>query len=340
MIVLLTEADQKVATGHLMEMIELAAVLTAEKREAIILINDDCASALLDRIPCHYIFYESNSVGRFESMNRILKDLSPKVLVTDMRELKNDQLSIIKKGISCKVISIDEWGHRKLEADAIVNPMIDPYYWEYETKDETIKYYGAEYLILPQTIQKYRSEKKKTNERVRRICISMGGVDAKGTTIKLVKWLFELMPELELDIILGGGFPFRKEIDNLLETEYKDRKKCLSFNVDNIYEHFLKSDMAFCAGGNTLHELACMGIPAVVVPTEPHEIRNGKEFERRGFGKCLSIADEVTKEETDKAIHELLSYRVREGMHHKGTVIADGKGVQRMMAIINKCEMP
>ena len=53
--------------------------------------------------------------------------------------------------------------------------------------------------------------------------------------------------------------------------------------------------MVCCAGGNTLHETACIGTPAIVWPSMPHERRTAECFERQGFCKSGSYRRKLEK---------------------------------------------
>lgn len=328
MIAILTEANLEVATGHLMESVELASALMEAGKEVVILVNADCPKGLIERITGSYIFYSDE--GEVED---ILKRISPELLVTDLRKLENDQLLKYRECFRGKIICIDEWGHRRLDADVIINPMIDPYYWEYKTLPSTKLYCGAEYLILPKKLQEYRGKKRGISDEIRRVCVSMGGVDRRGMTLKLAEWLPELLPDALIDIIVGGGFPHLSELQRLVREKDLGNRISVSANVDNIYEHFIRADVAFCAGGNTLHELACLGVPAIVIPSMPHEMGNGRCFEGNGFGICISASESTLQSEVKKSVKKISDYESREKMRVKGKRLQDGRGVDKIYRI-------
>lgn len=331
-IIILTEADEIVATGHLMESIELAEALADRGWHAELLVNEDCPRELCERIMCSYSLYRQDADNSYDRIREYVSEKKPDVLVTDLRKADDDLLQKIREIYHGKIICIDELGHRKLSCDVIINPMVGASYWEYQTIAQT--FFGAQYLILPRKITFYHKAEKSISDKITRIAVSMGGADSKGTTLKLLRWLPRILPDAAEDIILGGGFVYQREAEELAETLQKKFKVKIYRNVDSIYDFFQRADLAFCAGGNTLHELACIGTPTVVIPTMPHELDNGQVFERAGFGRCLKLSEDTGEDELAKAVREMQETSVRAAMSVSGRRICDGNGCERVVRLI------
>ncbi|MBQ3799825.1 MAG: hypothetical protein II837_05955, partial [Treponema sp.] len=77
--------------------------------------------------------------------------------------------------------------------------MIDPYFWEYGASPAKL-YAGQDYLILPEKITVYHERQKSIPEKIGRACVSMGGVDKFGSTVKIARWLLEKHPDVQLDV--------------------------------------------------------------------------------------------------------------------------------------------
>ena len=183
-IVIVTEANEKVASGHLMECIEIAAVLREHKYNVSFFVNDDIDRAFLERIPFSYRTYSRNLQYGCKAICQTLITDSIDLVIFNFRRIEDDLLRYIRQKYSGTVLCIDELGHRHLSCNIIVNPMIDAYYHVYDDLDAKL-YAGAKYLILSRKIQDYHKREKKIRENIQRICISMGGVDPFGTTVKL-----------------------------------------------------------------------------------------------------------------------------------------------------------
>lgn len=333
---ILTEADEQIASGHLLECIDLAKDMMQAGIAVSFFVNADCPAAFQTRIPFAYQMYERNADGTLTMPQDA--GARPDAFVFNFRAITNRVLDSFRGGGT--LVCIDEFGHRALDCDVIINPMVDPYYWHYDTNAKV--YGGAEYLALSEKLQDYRRQEKPIREHIERICITMGGVDLHGTTVKLVRWLPDIQETLHgtiqhVDVVLGGGFAHDAALQEaIVASDCKDILH-LHRNIPILYDLLMQADLAFCAGGNTLHELATLGVPAIVIPTMPHEWRNGKAFERKVCCMGLPLATEVTKDDTLKAVKTCMPISTRQKMNDAGRTQFDGMGRKRILEVITKC---
>ena len=130
----------------------------------------------------------------------------------------------------------------------------------------------------------------------------------------------------------GGGNQncediYRKAENSARITVYK--------NITDMLERIHFADLIICAGGNTLHEAACIGTPAIVFPSMPHEIRTARCFEDSGFGHVMDI-ENISRDSLWEACESMMDYSVRKRMSGRGKELSDGLGVERIMDIIRK----
>lgn len=328
-IVVLTEADEKVASGHLKECIVLTEELQKIGYDATLWINEDIPKVFLKAITVEFFNYCRPIASGIADVIAYLKKWMIRLVILNLRCVDNELILKIKARCNVLILCIDELGHRRLDCDIIVNPMIDENFGQYTGKCQQ-RYLGNKYLILPTKYHEWNQKEKKINDKIEEITISMGGVDINNTTLQIVNWLQEQKMDIaKVNVVLGGGY--------LCLNELKDAIKNNNFfifqNIDYLDELFFISDVAFTAGGNTLHELACIGTSAVVIPTMPHEYRNGKAFEAKGFGNCYKDF----KEFEDSIGEGFLDYFDKEKRYaylKAGKACADGGGYLRMIELI------
>jgi spore coat polysaccharide biosynthesis predicted glycosyltransferase SpsG len=331
-ILIVTEANEKVASGHLFESIVCYEEFLKQNMKAELMINADMPVKLKERLPQQYLEYASNIQQEVDFLCDYIEKQHTTILLFNLRKIENDIIRYIKERSNVWILCIDEFGHRRLDADVIVNPMIDEYYWEYPDSTATI-FCGAEYLVLPRTLAGFQGKKKEIHERIHTITVSMGGVDAPGTTLKIAKWLGEWRQDLQINLVLGGGFPHK---DSLLKIINGKEQFSLYENISFLYDLFYDSDLAVCAGGNTLHELSAIGTPAIVIPSMPHEVRNGKAFEKKGFSVCCKDAESIKKPDFMEAVFSLENIEERNIMSRNGKEITDGRGAEKIFDIVMK----
>lgn len=328
-IAIITEADECVASGHLKESIVLLEELDKCVCKTALWLNEDVPKEFLSGVPKGYYTYSRPIDEAISAIISFLKEEGVQLLIFNLREVENELIVEINQACDIEILCIDEFGHRRLDCDIIVNPMIDEGYWQYDGSYKQLLA-GNQYLILPQKYYGWHKKDRVINKEVQEITISMGGVDLKNTTQKLVEWLQPLMSDtLEMNVVLGGGYGEEKNLRRIL----KNRHIHIFRNINFLDELFWNSDLVFCAGGNTLHELACIGTPAVVIPTMPHEYKNGKAFETKGFGKCYQNFAEFEKDAA-KRFFSFFDFEERVSQMKAGRSCSDGGGYLRMVNLI------
>ncbi len=335
-VLLLTEANEIVASGHLFECIEIANSLLRHGYEVALLINSDIQPELKNRIGIEYEEYKPP----IDKCISILIDYALRInvdcIVTNLREVDNEFIIKCKKEINERnnrkipILCIDEFGNRFLECDAIINPMIDSKYWNYPN-DTCLRFCGQDYLVLSDELVTYNRMKKHINDDLAMFVVSMGGVDIRGHALKLAYMLPRLFPKLKINIVCGGGF---NKFDELCKLVSGNKRIVVHRNIDYLFDLFYNADLAFCAGGNTLHELAGIGTPAVVIPSMPHEVDNGRCFAQKGFGVCIENYLNYSIEDIRRATKMLENKVVRVNMSNCGKKIVDGKGKERIISIL------
>lgn len=324
-ILIITEANEYVASGHLMESISLARRLADMQIEYLLLINSDMPDVWKEKLKGFKYGEYTKSLDY--GMDMILKEIVSNlydVIVTDVREITNEQVHYIKKVFNNRLVCIDEWGNRLLDCDYIINNMLDQYYWNY-FDSHAIIYAGPQYLMLSEELKEYHRKEKCISNKISNVVISMGGVDPNNNTLKVVNLLKKMENINTINVVLGGGYLF---IDELLNVIGNDRRFYIHQNINYIYDLFENADLAFCAGGNTMYELAGIGTPMIVLPTMPHEKRNGKAFERMGLCR---VVDEINEK-----IIANFDYERRVRMSKKEKQLIDGGGLAQVINLILK----
>lgn len=139
--------------------------------------------------------------------------------------------------------------------------------------------------------------------------------------------------DFKITAVLGPSFRCWKKLNNELRHNSKSIK--LLRNVKNMRGVMANQDLAITAGGNTLLELACLGIPSVVVCGERFEIETSKLMEKNGFGINLGYGEDVSTNKIASTTNYLMSnYNTRKKMRKNGRKIVDGKGSSRVAHLI------
>lgn len=329
-ILILTEADEKVASGHLKECIVLYEELKKRCYDLSLWVNEDIPIGFQESICFSYSKYLRPIYKGIEDVILYIQNNNVKLVILNLRKVDNELILKIKSVCQVKILCIDELGQRRLDCDIIVNPMVNKLFGVYDGSYEK-KYVGNEYLVLPVKFHEWNQKDKSIRSEIKEITISMGGVDINNHTALVVQWLNQQreLQDIVINVVLGGGYLYSCDLYKL-----KLNPKVRIFqNIDYLDQLFYESDLAFCAGGNTLHELACIGTTAIVIPTMPHEYKNGKKFEELGFGKCYHDFEEF-REKVGTEFCRYFDQSMRKKSMESGKKCSDGAGYLRMIEIV------
>ena len=331
-VLIVTEVNNKVASGHLFECLVCYEELQ-EDCNVYLMVNADMPPLFKKRLPKQYIKYRSNIQEEAETLAHYVSKYEINIVLFNLREIKNSFIHKVRELVNIDIICIDEFGHRAVDADIIINPMISETYWAYDSEAEM--YCGAEYLILAPEIARYHQLDRPINDRIEEVTVSMGGVDAPGTTLKLAQWLPEILEGTRINLVIGGGFPYKRKLKKITKN---NKRITIYQNIDYLFDLFYRSDLAVCAGGNTLHELAAIGTPTLVIPSMLHEFQNGQTFQRKGFSICCDIAEQISRQSFSQNLRKIYDVEVRRNMKSNGKHIADGRGGERVCMIVKAYE--
>ncbi len=211
----------------------------------------------------------------------------------------------------------------------VVNGSIYGHKLEYLKRDNIRYLLGPKYVLLRREF--WDVPEKKIRVSPKKIMITFGGDDSRGLTPKVLKVLTDRFPYLFKVVIVGKAFTNIDEI-----RKYEDKKTTLVFSPksDKMKEIMLSSDIAVSAGGQTLYELARIGLPPIVLGVAENQRNNIEGWREEGFVQYIGWWDEEFTDKLILAIEELMSYDIREEKSKIGRNLIDGKGAYRVVDAI------
>lgn len=194
---------------------------------------------------------------------------------------------------------------------------------------------GFEFIALSPIFQEKHSIDKNIKETLDSIMVTQGGSDTYGFTSKIVKALFNISTNVDINIILGPNFSHNIELYEVLRNA--PRKFTIIKGKADLSELMLKTDLAISAGGITLFELACLGVPTIVVCGETYEVATAERLKGKGFGINLGFGEDINENEIYNATNRLREdFNLRANMTQKGKELIDGQGSRKIREEIEK----
>jgi len=245
-------------------------------------------------------------------------------LVTDSYNITVDYLKRLKRRVGC-LISIDDSNRIEFPVDYFINGALYAKDLTYRLAKNTKSLLGIKYFLLRRGLK--RKRKKCTNE-VKHIFLSVGA----GNSGRIRKILHNIMERLnktvpcktKVSVIIGPYF----------ENEDQKQFKNMVFyrHPQNINDLMSSSDIAISAGGQTLYELAFLGVPSVGICIGDDQKKNLKAFSKGGY--CFYAGKIETKgifTRLNALVNELLTdNKLRESMRARQLKLIDGFGPKRV----------
>ncbi|MDD5063438.1 MAG: UDP-2,4-diacetamido-2,4,6-trideoxy-beta-L-altropyranose hydrolase [Phycisphaerae bacterium] len=164
------------------------------------------------------------------------------------------------------------------------------------------------------------------------VMITFGGTDVCNLTPKVLKLLVDAYPQLNKKVVIGKGFQNASEIESI-----KDHNTELIYYPDaaEMKKVMLESDIAISSGGQTLYELARVGVPAIGICVADNQLQNIKGWQEVGFLKYICwYNNKDMKERLASSLKKLVYADIRVKMSQAGKTLVDGQGPSRIVSAL------
>jgi UDP-2,4-diacetamido-2,4,6-trideoxy-beta-L-altropyranose hydrolase len=331
-IVFWVEASREIGMGHLMECLAIRNKLHSEGVLTHFYINEyEPAEEKLRELGVNYSLLarekKDNPIGK----SNVQKECT--TIVVNHHAVSSNTLVSLKDD-GWKVCVIDQLGNKNISADLLINYSIVEDWINYNIlQEDMVSLFGPEFTLLRGEFEEPISSQKEKKVESQNVLISMGGVDRTGATIRLIEALSTLESNLMKTIVIGAGFAHRDKLGdrkNLGENNFVFKD-----NVERMSSEMSCADIAISAGGNTLYELAAMGVPTLVLWEDEHERILADSFASRGAVLNIGNGMSTPKKVITDSILSLLSDQARlDEMRSCSMSIVDAKGVNRVCKAI------
>lgn len=191
---------------------------------------------------------------------------------------------------------------------------------------------GPGYALLRPEFSALREQclSRRKNPQLKRILISLGGVDRTNVTGQVLDALSEsTMPvSTELDIIMGASAPYLDEIRQ--QAAQLPFNATISVNVQDMAERMMLADLAIGAAGGTSWERCCLGLPAVLVVLAENQVSGATGLDASGAAVKIDDVEQL-RATLPSALEELFESGRLELMSEAAAGISNGDGVFRAL---------
>jgi UDP-2,4-diacetamido-2,4,6-trideoxy-beta-L-altropyranose hydrolase len=197
-----------------------------------------------------------------------ISSLNPDWLVVDHYALDAHWERTLSSTVD-KIMVIDDLANRPHECALLLDQNLGRVASDYDglLPAECQRLIGPRYALLRPEFAALREQSlsRRKNPELKRILISLGGVDRTNVTGQILTALAHssLPTSTELDIIMGAAAPYLDEVRQ--QAARLPFKAMVSVNVKDMAERMCLADISIGAAGSTSWERCCMGLPSITV---------------------------------------------------------------------------
>jgi len=320
-ILILADGNNEIGMGHVYRELNLAKYLVKKKHKILFLTNQVISKKMISK---KYDCIFSKNL-QFKNTQNILKKFIPDLIILDKLNESKANIVLLSK-LNPKIVGIDYIGKNKKFIPYGINYL-------YQKNGIKTNYSNFKFSILNQFFLK--AKRIKIQKEVKTIIILQGGADTYCFTPKIIDSLNNIQEKYKIIVVIGPAFRCWKDLENSIDTS--KNTVIVKHNVKNMVTLLKKADLAITAAGNTLLELANLGIPSLVICAERFENETAHHMETLGFGKNLGFGGDLSIEKITLEIRKIIqNYKFRKKMNLLGPRIIDGNGIKRVEKIFLK----
>lgn len=266
--------------------------------------------------------------GEFEIVENLDQEIAyiqrmrPQAIVVNMLNNNPERLERFRRNTDL-LVTIDDTSDAAKVADIRINPL---YYAEGAVNDFS-------FVALSHEFIRANGIPKDVARRVANILVTQGGADTYGFTPKILRALDDIDPDCRIIVVIGPAFKHHHQLNECINQ--CRRRFEIVHSPANMCELMQQSDLAITAGGNTMFELACVGVPAIVICGEPFEQETAQRLQQYGVVRNLGFGENVSEETIAETVGRLMeASEERRSMGGKGQKLIDGRGAERVAAMV------
>lgn len=324
-VVVRADGSHLIGMGHLFRGVAVALKLKSLGADVVFCMRDFAEG--VDFISEKGFLVERIAINEKQNAERIIA-LCPDILIHDFLETDFSYMDRLKIDLpQCLFVGFDDLGSGSHLHHVLFDANRKP------VKEKNC-FFGADYIILREEISALGKIHKEIKSKASKVLVLFGGSDPAALILKLVSDWVKDLSSLDFHIVLGPGVKDKKTIadhfaENVAFYENLDSKEMADLMAD--------ADMALSSGGIAMFELACAGVPSVVLAQNRAEVVNMHLFSANEIIADMGLGEEVNRTYLIKNILEVSgNLSLRTEMSLNGQRYVDGKGLGRIIDIISE----
>lgn len=317
-LLILTEAGEHIGYGHLTRCFALQDYFLSRDFETTIFLNNVGGNYSFNLVSKVVSVDWLKAIGEVKNISRTITN----VLVDSY--LANTQYYRFLESHFENVIALDDFNRISYPAKVILNP--NAYGDTIDYRNQTGKVLaGKQFVILRESFRE-RKQNFVVSNNIKKILVTFGGHDYR----ELMPEVIKLFKDRDFYLVLIAGTS--RYADQLAGLFPHNNIEFIGYAHDReIADKMCSVDMAITAGGQTLNELAYLGIPSIGVCIDHDQVQNVRIYAQEGFLlEEVYWNDDLLFEKIAAQTDRMKDPELRRKMSEVGISLIDGRGVENI----------
>ncbi|MFJ3044282.1 UDP-2,4-diacetamido-2,4,6-trideoxy-beta-L-altropyranose hydrolase [Herbaspirillum chlorophenolicum] len=190
---------------------------------------------------------------------------------------------------------------------------------------------GARYALLRPEFSAWRERSlaRRTDARLRRLLVSLGGVDKDNVTGQVLAALLkcELPQDCRISVVMGEQAPW---LDAVREQAAAMPMVDVQVGVADVAALMADCDLAIGAAGTSAWERCCVGLPTLLVVLAANQVPGARALRAAGAALLLGEGDELAAS-LKAAIERMADPAMLQAQQKACAEVTDGLGTARIV---------
>ncbi len=348
-IVIRTDASATIGSGHVMRCLTLADALRERGAEVrfICRAHEGNLVGLVRGKQYNCALLDSPAAGALwrrdaeETAHVVQQTKTCDWLIVDHYSLDRHWEAAMRP-YAKKIMVIDDLANREHDCDLLLDCVCNRQQEDYRPLSPPSCRFllGAAYTLLRPEFAELRpatlARREKTTE-IRNLLVTLGGADPDNLTGAVLRQLSaaDLPDDIAIDVILGAAFSRRAEIEKVAAN--LPVRTGVSVAVNDMAERISRADMAVGAGGGSVWERCCLGLPSITIVAAENQLANAAALEQERIG--ITLRHGHWANDFHSALQQTLHDRQwRRQTASRGSRLVDGQGAGRVAEALKKLQ--
>ncbi|MHB1424345.1 MAG: PseG/SpsG family protein [Gemmataceae bacterium] len=330
------DAAPRLGWEHLSRCLTLAAAIQRRRRPAYFLSQLEPSSLGLNIKRGGNDWLEAgSSAGTDADLEEVVQEirrLRPAAVIVDSPDVKEEYLSVLR-GTGVLVVSLDSLANTVFPSNLIVNPLLGPGRESYEFARGTQVLMGARFALVRPEIRRQRPARAQEPAQPFRAIVALGDDDPHNQSGELAKCLLNCPKVGRVDVLVRT---YHRDLANLIAlAEACPERLEIVHEPGEVPFRIARCHFAVSAGNAWSLELACVGVPQIVIVQCETHWPTAQRLEEDGAATCLGWQANVSTQTIRQAVADLLGdAQERQGMARCGRKLIDGRGPDRLVTAL------